>query len=75
METDLLEDPLLAAALAATALAAQWRYRPTADMSESWTLVRNLLEHTDGPLAARGRCVARTAGGSGRAGSAPRRTG
>ena len=48
METDLLEDPLLAAALAATALAAQWRYRPTADMSDSWTLVRDLLEHADG---------------------------
>ena len=50
LEADLTDDPLLDAALSATALAAQWRDRPAADMSAAWAKVSDLLRHTSGPL-------------------------
>lgn len=77
LRPDLADDPLLDAALTASALAAQWRSRPTADMSDSWTLVADLLDRVEGPLspeaeAVRARLAARAELGRERARPATR---
>lgn len=57
LRPDLAGDPLLDAALTASALAAQWRSRPTADMSDSWRLVASLLERVERPLSSEAEAV------------------
>ena len=47
---DLANDPLLATALAATALAAEWRNRPATDMAVSWDRIEELLRQVPSTL-------------------------